>query len=246
MDYNIFSREADVMPIHAPGRHFQAYSSSGMHYDYDNQDFEDRIGSSPQDSNYACHRRDLRVANMQRFFQEDPASWLELQSYPMPRATYDSPYGYPSIVSPIAPGAQFRHDPPISYQQSLATSDNDPYVDSTQGPSTPPNNAILSPHIAPQDSHSPRLVLAGLADPGAGSDSSTSTPFHDNNPNPFASLNTPTFTAYPELQGADAEDAQTDDGSSIDLPSRANRDDDEYKPTRRTKSSRAPKATPRR
>ncbi|RMI95258.1 hypothetical protein CDV36_016414, partial [Fusarium kuroshium] len=221
MDYNIFPRETDVMPIQAPERHFQAYSSSGMHYDYDNQDSEDRIGTSSVVVGIAV----------------------------VPHAK-----SYPSIVSPIAPGAQFRHDPPISYQQSLATSDNDPYVDSTQGPSTPPNNVILSPHIAPQDSHSPRLVLAGLADPGAGSGGFTSTPFHDNNSNPFASLNTPTFgantkiqtfTAYPELQDADAEDAQTDDGS-IDLPSRANRDDDEYKPTRRTKSSRAPKATPRR
>ncbi|RSL66820.1 hypothetical protein CEP51_012758 [Fusarium floridanum] len=257
MDYNVFSREADMMPELPSEHHFQAYSSSSMHYDYDNQDFEDRIDPSLQDSNYACHRRDLRAANMQRFFQEYPASWLETQSYPIPSSTYDSPYGYPSVVSSIAPGAQYRHDSPISYQQSLATSDNDPYVDSTQGPSTPPNNAILSPHIAPRDSHSPRLVLTGLADPGAGSDSSTSTPFYDNNPNPFASLNTPTFgvntkiqtfTTYPELQDADTEDAQVDEGSISDLSSPANRDDDDdedYKPTPRAKSSRAPKTTPK-
>ncbi|RSL76321.1 hypothetical protein CDV31_017381, partial [Fusarium ambrosium] len=255
MDYNVFSGETVMIPMRASEHHFQAYSSSGMHYDHDNQDLEDRIDSSPRDSNYACHQRDLRVANMQRFFQGDPASWLELQSYPTSSSTYDSPYGHPSVVSSIAPGAQFRHDPPVSYQQSLATSGNDPYVDSTRGPSTPPNNAVLSPHVAPQESHSPQLVLAGLADPGAGSDSSTSIPSYNNNPNPFASLHTPTFgakntkiqtfTAYPELQDADTEDAQTDDGSSIDLPSRANRDD-EYRPTRRTKSSRAPKTTPRR
>ncbi|RMI98431.1 hypothetical protein CDV36_016127, partial [Fusarium kuroshium] len=258
MDYNVFSRETDMMPGLASAHHFQAYSSSSMHCDCDNQDFEDRVDPSPQDSIYACHLRDLRdlrAANMQRFFQEHPASWLELQSSAMPSSTYDSPYGYPSVVSSIAPGAQFRHDPPISHQQSLATSDNDPYVDSTQGPSTPPNNAILSPHISPQDSHCPQLVLAGLADPGAGSDSPMSTPFYDDNPNPFASLNTPTlgvntkiqtFTAYPELQDADTEDAQADDGSGIDLPSRADDEGEEYKPTCRTKSSRVPKTTPRR
>ncbi|KAM0420874.1 hypothetical protein ACHAPT_011404 [Fusarium lateritium] len=257
MDYNGFPRDADVMLGLIPETGFHAYSSSSTHYGK-HQEFDDQIDPLLQaGTSYPGQRRDFQAPSMQRFLQEQSASWFEQQSYPIP----NSPYVYPSIVSSIAPSPQFRHDSPISYQQSLATSDNDPYVDSTQGPSTPPNNAVLSPHIAPRDSHSPRLVLAGLADSGAGSDSATSTPFyHDNNPNPFSSLNTPTlgvntktqtFTTYPDLQlqDADTEDAQVDEGSSSALSSPANDDDDddeEYKPTRRAKSSRAPKSTPRR
>ncbi|KAI8672670.1 hypothetical protein LRP88_02816 [Fusarium phalaenopsidis] len=239
MDYSVFPGDTDGL---ASEHHYHPYSSSSTHYG--NHHFEGPI--DPR----------LQPATMQRYLQEQPTSWFEPHPCPMP----NPPYGYPSVVSSIAPGAQFRHDSPISYQQSLATSDNDPYVDSTQGPSTPPNNVISSPHIAPQDSHSPRLMLTGLADPGAGSDSSTSTPFyHDPSPNPFASLSNPTygvnnkaqtFKAYPDLQDADTEDAQqADEGSSSDLSSPTNHDDDddeEYKPTRRAKSSRAPKSTPRR
>lgn len=239
MTYNVFPRDADGM---AYEHHYHPYSSSGTHFN--NHQFEGPI--DPR----------LQHATMQRYLQEQPTLCFEPQPCPMP----NTPYGYPSVVSSIAPGAQFRHDSPLSYEQSLATSDNDPYVDSTQGPSTPPNNAISSPHIAPQDSHSPRFMLTGLADPGAGSDSSMSTPFyHDPSPNPFASLNNPTygvnnkaqtFKAYPGLQDADTEDAQqADEGSISDLSSPTNHDDDDdedYQPTRRAKSSQAPKNTPRR
>ncbi|KAJ4313744.1 hypothetical protein N0V84_009256 [Fusarium piperis] len=248
-------RDTDVMSELSSEHYLQVYPGSGAHYGVP-QDFEGLIDPLLQSNSYACQRRDLRDVNMQRFLQEQPPSWYEQPPYHMSNSTY----GYRPVVSSIAPDAQFRHDSPISYQQSLATSDNDPYVDSTQGPSTPPNNAIPSPHIAPQDAHSPRLVLTGLANPGAGSDSSMSTPFHhDNSPNPFASLNTPTFgvntktrtfTTYPDLQDADTQDAQqADEGSASDLSSPANRDDDDdedYKPTRRSKASRAPKSTPRR
>ncbi|KAM0552540.1 hypothetical protein ACHAPJ_007868 [Fusarium lateritium] len=78
---------------------------------------------------------------------------------------------YPNMSSSLYPHLHFRQSSPMSYQQSSAASgpqsppltDNDVYVDSTQGPSTPSDAAILSPHIVSWDCQPPGDSLCGLS-----------------------------------------------------------------------------------
>ncbi|KAF4457977.1 c2h2 finger [Fusarium albosuccineum] len=167
MSYNGFLREANV-PDLMPDTRFPVYSASTSHYNR-NQDLDGRIDPLLEASaQYSNPQLDLHDAsNIQRFLQGPNTSFFAASHhYPVQNTSFI----YQDMAPSVSPGHQFRHSSPASYKQSSTTSgahsppltDNDPYVDSTQGPSTPPDVAILSPHIGPRDSQSPRLALTGL------------------------------------------------------------------------------------
>ncbi|KAF9781973.1 hypothetical protein IL306_012038 [Fusarium sp. DS 682] len=108
--------------------------------------------------------------SMQRYLQEPQSSYF---TAPSNIALSNTQYTgiYPDMGSPLHHSSQVRHGSPMSYQQSSAASgpqsphwaDNDAHIDSTQGPSTPSDIAVLSPNIAYSGSLSPSVSLYGLS-----------------------------------------------------------------------------------
>ncbi|KAF5017545.1 hypothetical protein F66182_10507 [Fusarium sp. NRRL 66182] len=109
------------------------------------------------------------TSGMQRFLQEPQSTFFHAQhNDPMQSTHYTGVY--PDMGSCFYHNLQMRHESPIPRQQPSTTggprspplTDNDAYVDSTQGPSTPPDAAVLSPGIISWDAQSPS-VLNGLS-----------------------------------------------------------------------------------
>ncbi|KAM5372033.1 hypothetical protein ACJZ2D_007789 [Fusarium nematophilum] len=233
MTYNLPPQEGDGVGM-MPDSRFQVHPSSTVFHGKHHQGFGFPIDPVLESNTYSDQRPELHgISGMQRYLREPQARFFDAPPpYTMANATF-SPI-YPGMVSSVPPGPHFRSGSPVSYQHSLPTSgarsppltDNDPYVDSTQGPSTPPDAAIISPQIAPWDSQSPRITLTGLSnmpqgcvnpaavinerdgfgelslDETVGSDSITPTAlYHGNTPSPF-SMDTPS-------SGADAQSHPT-------------------------------------
>ncbi|KAF4974063.1 hypothetical protein FZEAL_8996 [Fusarium zealandicum] len=235
MPYNSFSRGGAVDEVMTDAR-YHAYHVTTLQYGKQ-QDLTGLIDPVLRSgAPYSDQRHDFHgISGIQRYLREPQTSFFDApQTYPDQSAVFAGPY--PDLVSSISPYPPFRYDSPVSYQQSSAASgpqsppltDNDIYVDSTQGPSTPPDVAIISPYIASRDSQSPRCALAGLSsvhygcvnpaaiqpsqdllpvsvefslDPVAGSDTITPTPFdHDNSSSPFSLLDSPSSTVDSKSQ----------------------------------------------
>ncbi|KAF4438494.1 PR domain zinc finger protein 10 [Fusarium austroafricanum] len=141
--------------------------------DYINhQDLAGRIDPLLQYSTPHSSQQSLRhgTNSMQRYLQEPQNNYFTAPpSVALPNAQYTGIY--PDMGSPLHRSSQFRHGSPTSYQPSSAASgpqsppwtDNDVYGDSTQGPSTPSDIAVLSPNIVCSGSQSPSVSLYGLS-----------------------------------------------------------------------------------
>ncbi|KAL4725382.1 hypothetical protein ACLX1H_007529 [Fusarium chlamydosporum] len=133
------------------------------------EDFTDRIDPLLQ-----CHTpysgMSYGASSMQRYLQEPQSNFF---TTPHQLPTQNTCYNgfYPNMGSSIHNSSQFRNGSPLSYQHSSAPSgpqsppftDNDGQIDSTQGPSTPSDTAVLSPHIVSLGSPSPSVSLYGLS-----------------------------------------------------------------------------------
>ncbi|KAF4972898.1 hypothetical protein FSARC_641 [Fusarium sarcochroum] len=164
-------------PYHRDDR--VAYTTNNRYLSYVDPDYikhqnlTDRIDPLLQYNTPCGQQQQSNLAGtsgMQRFLQE-PHNVLFSAPHNAFRPNPQCAGIYPDMVSSFHPHSHFRHDSPMSYQQSSATSgpqsppltDNDAYVDSTQGPSTPSDAAILSPHIVSWDSQPPGDSLYGLS-----------------------------------------------------------------------------------
>jgi hypothetical protein len=280
------------------------YSTNTLYFSYSNTDFvkhediSDRIDPSLQYCTpcSGLHGDPSGISGMQRFLQEQQTNY-----FTAPRNFSNSNANctgiYPDMSSSLHHNSQFRHGSPISYQQSSVASgplsppstDNDAYVESTQGPSTPPNTAVLSPHFVLLGSPSPSVSLYGLSNVSHGcvnpaviqpsqippdikveeefgfsleasAEAESATPTSiclGSGLDSTSPANTPNLAedsqgcgldSYPELDEMDINE-NTENDPTIKVSSSVagdEDDDDEYKPTREGKSSRATKSNTRR
>ncbi|KAL6921964.1 hypothetical protein ACHAP8_003432 [Fusarium lateritium] len=134
------------------------------------QDLADRIDPLLQ-YHAPCSGGIDGTISMQRYLQGPPSSFFATPHHlsVQQNAYYNGVY--PNMSSSLHHNSHLRHGSPVSYQYSSAASgpqsppltDNDGYVDSTQGPSTPSDTAVLSPHIASLGSASPSVSLYGVS-----------------------------------------------------------------------------------
>lgn len=159
------------------------YSANTLCFSYSNTDYaknedlSDRIDPSLQFyTQYSGLQGDSSgISGMQRFLQEQQTNYFTApRNFSSQNANYTGIY--PDMSSSLHHNSQFRHGSPISYQQSSVASgplsppstDNGAYVESTQGPSTPPNTAVWSPQFVSLGSQSPSVSLYGLSNVSQG------------------------------------------------------------------------------
>ncbi|KAF4345457.1 PR domain protein [Fusarium beomiforme] len=154
------------------------YSSNTRYFSYpspdfiNHQDFSGRIDPLLQHTTpYSSKQGTYNGTNsMQRYLQEPQSNYFTAPSnIALPNSQYTGIYH--EMGSPLRHSSQLRQGSPVSYQQSSAASgpqsphwtDNDVHIDSTQGPSTPSDDAVLSPNTAYSGSLSPSISLYGLS-----------------------------------------------------------------------------------
>ncbi|RGP68126.1 c2h2 finger [Fusarium longipes] len=115
------------------------------------------------------------TSGMQRYLQE-PQSNFFTAPHQLPVQNTHYAGVYPKTSSYPHHNSHFRHGSPPCYQHSSSASgpqsplltDNDGHVEGTQGPSTPSDTAVLSPHIASLGSPSPSVSLYGISSAAQG------------------------------------------------------------------------------